>query len=61
MTKKKLSPKKLSSKEKPSLKKKNHENDICNCKHERIYHQGISGVCYYLKCECYKFRLKEIK
>jgi len=56
MPKKKLSPKK-----KPSSKKKNHENDKCStCKHEKIYHYGINGICYHPNCKCYKFRQNEI-
>ena len=38
-----------------------HENDKCStCKHERIYHYGINGICYHPNCKCYKFRQNEI-
>jgi len=48
-------------KKKSSPKKKNHENDKCStCKHERIYHYGINGICYHLNCKCVKFRQNEI-
>jgi len=37
-----------------------YDNQKCKCKHEMIYHDGISGVCYYPNCDCVKFRLKDI-
>ncbi len=37
-----------------------HESQKCtSCKHEKIYHQGISGTCYYPNCKCVRFRLKK--
>jgi len=49
-------------KKKQKMKKvKNRENDKCTCKHERIYHQGISGACYYPKCKCVRFVIKAKK
>ncbi len=53
----------MSNKQKKKKVKKpqNRENDKCNCKHPRIYHYGISGVCYHLKCDCVNFRLKDSK
>ncbi len=40
-------------------KTKSHDNQKCECKHERIYHDGISGTCYYPNCKCVRFRLKK--
>lgn len=45
-------------KKKKVKKSQNRENQKCDCKHPRIYHQGISGVCYHPKCKCCKFRMK---
>ena len=46
---------------KKEKKEKNRENRKCECGHEKIYHQGISGTCYHPKCKCVNFRLKETK
>ena len=38
-----------------------HDNQKCVCRHERIYHDGISGTCHHTNCVCVKFRLKDVK
>lgn len=70
MKNKKHIPKKAKKEKKSEKKKKenkeknikNCENNKCStCNHEKIYHQGISGVCFHPECKCYKFRLNPKK